>query len=256
MVPILSACLPMSRCGDEIDVALRCIQNADLEVSVFLIDNVPDEMTAERLKWAFPGVVVVSGKKNTGLARAHNAVLKELQSKYHLIMDPGISFNPSLLRRMVSYMEAHPNIAVLTPRFFSEEGKELFFPRKHLSVRYLAGSALSCFGGFLLRWQQEYTLADQDVEMPTPVESSPACCMMIRTDVFRKLDGFDTRFIPTQEDADLCRSILDRHLGSIVYHPDMHVTFRRTEDTNLLFASRTHHFRTVMRYFIKWGITW
>ena len=46
MAPILSACLVMNRCGDEIDVALRCIQNADLEVSVFLSDSSPEELTA------------------------------------------------------------------------------------------------------------------------------------------------------------------------------------------------------------------
>ena len=34
----------MNRCGDEIDVALRCIQKADLEVSVFLCDNSPEEL--------------------------------------------------------------------------------------------------------------------------------------------------------------------------------------------------------------------
>ena len=49
MAPILSACLVMDRCGSEIDVALRCIQNADLEVSVFLCDNSPDELTVTGL---------------------------------------------------------------------------------------------------------------------------------------------------------------------------------------------------------------
>ena len=73
MAPILSACLVMYRCGDEIDVALRCIQNADLEVSVFLSDNSPDELTADRLKWAFPGIVVLPQEKNIGPTRAYNA---------------------------------------------------------------------------------------------------------------------------------------------------------------------------------------
>ena len=42
MVPVLSACLVIFHCGDEVDLALRCIQNADLEVSVFLSDNSPE----------------------------------------------------------------------------------------------------------------------------------------------------------------------------------------------------------------------
>ena len=256
MAPVLSACLVMNRCGDEIDVALRCIQNADLEVSVFLSDNSPEELTAERLKWAFPGVVILPQEKNSGLSRAYNAVLPELHSKYHLMMDPGISFHPSLLRRMVSYMEMHPNIAILSPRFFSEEGEEIHFPRRQLSVRHLLGSALSGFGGLFLHWQRDYTLENHDVEMPVPVDTAPVSFMLIRTEIFRSLDGFDTHFSRTQEDADLCRRILDRRLGSVVYHPDMHVIRRQTEDPGLLFSNHTHRLRTVLRYFMKWGITW
>ena len=256
MAPILSACLVMYRCGDEIDVALRCIQNADLEVSVFLCDNSPDELTAERVKWAFPGVVVLPQEKNPGLSRAHNAVLPQLQSKYHLLMDPLVSFHPALLRRMVTYMEAHPNIAVLSPRFFSEDGEELFFPRKQLSVRSMLGTMMSGLGGFSLRWQQEYTLADHEVEMPTPVDTAPVTFMLIRTEVFRRLNGFDPHFVRTQEDADLCRRILENRLGSVVYHPDMEVRCQNREDSGLLFSNRAHRFSTVVRYFAKWGITW
>ena len=256
MAPILSACLVMYRCGDEVDITLRCIQNADLEVSVFLSDNSPEELTAERVKWAFPGVVLIPHEKNIGLTLAHNAVLPELHSKYHLLVDPGVTFDPALLRRMVSYMEAHPNIAVLSPRFFSEEGDELFFPRKQLCLHYLLGSCLSGLGGFFLRWQQEYTFADQNVEMPTPVDSAPVSFMLIRTDIFRQLDGFDPHYLRTQEDADLCRRILEQRLGSVVYHPDLQVMVRRKADSGLFFPERTHRFKTVVRYFMKWGITW
>ncbi len=256
MAPILSACLVLNRCGDEIDVALRCIQNADLEVSVVLSDNSPEELTAERLKWTFPGLVVHSNEKNIGITAAQNAALPYLQSKYHLIMDPQVSFIPSLLRRMVYYMEAHPNIAVLSPRFFGEEGEEIFFPRKQLSVRHVLGNLLAGLGGFFRRWQREYTFADQNVEMAVPVESAPIQFLLVRTDVFRTLNGFDPRFSRTQEDADLCRRILEKRLGSIVYQPEMQVTYRRIIDNSILFPNRTHHLSSVLLYFMKWGITW
>ena len=50
MPAILSACLVLYHSGDEAFQALQCIQNADLEVAVYLSDNSPEEMTAERLK--------------------------------------------------------------------------------------------------------------------------------------------------------------------------------------------------------------
>ena len=256
MAPILSACLIICHCGDEIDLALRCIQNADLEVSVFLSDNSPEEMTAERLKWSFPGLVVLPQEKNVGLSRAHNAVIPRLQSKYHLIMDPGISFHPSLLRSMVTYMEAHPNIAVLSPRFFSESGEEIYLPRRQLTLRHLIGNTLAGFGGIFRSWQREYTFEDRNIDMPVPVESAPVECMFIRTEVFRSVNGFDDAFARTQEDEDLCRSILDRRLGSVVFHPDMQVILRVSKKDALFLTGRRHRMRTVLRYFAKWGITW
>ena len=256
MAPVLSACLVINHCGDEVDLALRCIQNADLEVSVFLSDISPEELTAERLKWSFPGVVVLPQEKNTSLTRAYNAVLMQLQSRYHLMMDPGVSFNPSLLRQMVSYMDAHPNIAILSPRFLSEEGEELFLPRRQISVRYMLGTVFSGFGGIFRKWYREYTFADNNVEMPVPVGSAPVTFMMIRADIFKGLNGFDTRYSRTQEDADMCRRILDARLGSVVYHPGMQVVCRSGAEKAALSPGWTHRPGTVLRYFMKWGITW
>ena len=256
MAPVLSACLVICRCGDEVDHTLRCIQNADLEVSVFLSDNSPEEMTAERLKWSFPGLVVLPQEKNVGLSRAHNAVLPHLQSRYHLLLDPDVSFHPGLLRQMVMYMDTHPNIAILSPRFFTEEGEELFFPRRQLSVRSVLGTMLYGFGGVFRKWYQAYTFADNNVEMPVPVDSAPASFLLIRTDIFRGLGGFDARYYRTQADADLCRRILDARLGSIVLHPDLQVICRGDTLKAALSPSRIRRAGTVLRYFVKWGITW
>ena len=134
MPAMLSACIVLYRCGDEVLHALHCIQNADLEVAVYLVDNSPEEITAERLKWTFPGVTVLPQKKNVGFGRANNAVLPYLQSKYHLMLNPDVSFDPSLLKKMITYMEAHPNIAILTPRVLNEDGSEQFLPKKRISV--------------------------------------------------------------------------------------------------------------------------
>ena len=54
MAALLSACIVLYHCGDELTHALRCVQNADLEVDMFLSDNTPDDMTAERCSGCSP----------------------------------------------------------------------------------------------------------------------------------------------------------------------------------------------------------
>ena len=225
MASVLSACIVLYHCGDELTHALRCIQNADLEVDVFLADNTPDDLTAEKMQWLFPGIRVLPQSGNIGFGRANNAVIPYLKSKYHLIMNPDVTFDPALLGQMVRYMEEHPNIAVLTPRVMNEDGTEQFLPKKRISVHYLLGGLLENFGGIFRRWRSEFTLADTDVKGPV-------------------------------EDSDLSRRILEENLGSIVYHPAMQVTHQWARENTRTMKGRMRQIRSVFKYFLKWGVTW
>ena len=134
MPSALSACVVLYHCGEEVFDALACLEKSNVEVSVFLCDNSPEERTAEELQWKFPGVVVLPQQGNIGFGRANNAALPFLKSKYHLIMNPDVTFDPLLLSRMIAYMDAHPNIAILTPRVLNEDGTEQFLPKKRAGI--------------------------------------------------------------------------------------------------------------------------
>ena len=256
MASILSACLVLYHCGDELTHALRCIQDADLNVDVYLADNTPEDMTAEKVQWLFPGVTILPQKGNIGFGRANNAVLPYLQSKYHLIMNPDVTFEPSLLSRMVQYLEAHPKIAILTPRAMNEDGTEQYLPTKRLTVHYLLSGLLEKYGGIFRRWRDEFTMADMDIFYPVPVEFATGCFLLIRTEIFKKLNGFDPRFFLYQEDSDLSRRVLEENLGSIVYHPDMRITHQWARENTRTFKGRMSQVRSVWKYFWKWGVTW
>ena len=251
----LSACIVLYHCDDEVNDALRCLENSNVEVAVYLCDNSPELMTAENLQWAFPGVTVLPQKGNVGFGRANNAVLPLLQSKYHLIMNADVTFDPSLLSRMVGYMEAHPGIAVLTPRVMNEDGTEQYLPKKRISVHYLLGGLLENLGGVFRRWRDDFTMADMDIKGPLPVEFATGCFLLIRTEIFLRLKGFDPRFFLYQEDSDLSRRILEENLGSIVYHPDMQITHQWARENTRTFKGRMRQIRSVIKYFLKWGVT-
>ena len=95
-----------------------------------------------------------------------------------------------------------------------------------------------------------------EVNHPIPVEFATGCFLFIRTDVFLHLNGFDPRFFLYQEDSDLSRRILEEKLGSIVYHPEMKVTHRWARENTRTFKGRMRQIRSVIKYFLKWGVTW
>jgi len=256
MPAALSACLVLYHCGEELDRALRCLQEADIEVAVYLSDNSPEEPAAERMQWAYPGITVLPQKGNVGFGRANNAVLPYLQSRYHLMMNPDVTFEPGLLRRMVTYMDDHPNIAILTPKVLNTDGSEQYLPKKRIAVHYLLGGLLEGLGGPFRRWRREFTLADTEVRMPVPVAFATGCFLLIRTEIFKELGGFDPRFFLYQEDSDLSRRVIEENKGSIVYHPDMTVTHAWARENTRTFRGRARQIRSAIKYFAKWGITW
>ena len=111
-------------------------------------------------------------------------------------------------------------------------------------------------GGIFRRWRNEFTLADTEVWHPIPVEFATGCFLLIRTDIFKHLNGFDPRFFLYQEDSDLSRRVLEENLGSIVYHPDMRITHQWARENTRTFKGRMRQIRSVWKYFWKWGVTW
>lgn len=252
----VSACIVLYHCGEELDQALLSLQQADTEVQVFLCDNSPEDATADRIQWAFPGVTILPQQGNVGFGRANNAVLPYLTSQYHLLMNPDITFEPTLLSRMTAYMDAHPQIAVLTPRVLNPDGSEQFLPKKQISVHALLGGLLEPLGNPFRRWREDFTMANLDIRQPIPVDFATGCFLLIRTSLFRQLGGFDSRFFLYQEDSDLSRRVLEQKLGSIVYHPDMVVTHKWSRENTRTLRGRLRHIRSTVKYFSKWGITW
>ena len=246
----ISACMVLYHSGDQAVQAIRCLQESDVEVVTYVVDNSPREDTAKRLLWMCPGIEYIPMERNVGFGRANNQVLRRLDSDYHLLLNPDVTFPPDLLRRMVTYMEQNPGAAILTPRVFNPDGTEQFLPKKQPTVRYLLSGLLNRIGlGRGLR--AEYTMAYASPTVPVSVQFATGCFLLIRTAVFKRLNGFDERFFLYQEDSDLSRRAMQE--GEIIYHPEMVVTHAWARENTRSLKGIAHQIRSVFRFFGKWG---
>ena len=124
----ISACMVLYHAGDEALRAVECLEKSDVKVDVYLVDNSPECDTATRIQWKYPGVKVLRQDKNLGFGRGNNVVLPLLESEYHLLINPDVTFDETLLSRMIAYMDERKNVAILTPRVFGMDGNEQFLP--------------------------------------------------------------------------------------------------------------------------------
>ena len=138
--PTLSACIVLYKSGPVAVQAVRCFQESDVPLELFLVDNSPEEDIKHRLRWQCPPMHYISSPTNIGYGPANNLVLSQLRSTYHVICNPDVTFKSDLLGKMVRYMEMNPDCVILSPRMLNKDGTEQFLPRRAPTVRYLLGA--------------------------------------------------------------------------------------------------------------------
>lgn len=212
--------------------------------------RVHDELQA--LESCYEDVECIASVMNAGFGAGHNQVLGLLNSRYHAIVNPDITIDEDVFSPMMEYLDEHSDVMMLTPRLIGTDGELLHVYRRDPTV-------LDCFVRRFVPWGFKkrgyyHTMQDQDYSKVFDLEFAQGSFMLIRTELFKKLKGFDERYFMYMEDADLCRRV--REHGRIQYFPYVKVTHKwaRGSKKNLrLFAV---HVGSMFSYFMKWGWKW
>ena len=123
--------------------------SAGLRVDVHLVENGSGDGTLEFVREHFAGVRLVDARGNLGFIRGNNLVLDELlreqtAGRYLLLLNPDTVVQGDTFRRMVDFMDAHPEAGAATCRVDLESGEldwacHRGFPTPWAALTYMCG---------------------------------------------------------------------------------------------------------------------
>ena len=99
---------------------------------------------------------------------------------------------------------------------------------------------------------EHYTMQDEDLTIPRPIEFCTGSFAAIRTDVFKTIGGFDPEYFMYVEDADLTQRALRR--GLVYLLPQFTATHAWHRDPMRDAGKFKMQLKSMGRYFKKWGI--
>jgi hypothetical protein len=99
--------------------------------------------------------------------------------------------------------------------------------------------------------QAYHTMQDMDYDKPFAVPFAQGSFLLIRTELFRELGGFDERFFLYMEDADLCKRVSER--AALLYCPDAEVIHKWERGSHKNPRLFLLHVKSMAAYFHKWG---
>ena len=94
-------------------------------------------------------------------------------------------------------------------------------------------------------------MQDMDYKKTFPVPFAQGSFLVIRTELFRQLGGFDERYFLYMEDADLCRRV--NEVSELRYCPKAEVIHKWGKGSHKNFKLFCIHVKSMIAYFGKWG---
>ncbi len=165
---------------------------------VLVLDNASDDGSVDDLP-AMPGLEVIRSPENLGFGRGVNHLLDRVDSEFLLILNPDCLLVADGLAALVSDLDDHPDTALVSGRIFDMTGNE-----QRGSRRQLPGPKRVLNEVFRFRFGAGVDLTHLPASSDAAsVEAVSGACMLIRTDVFKSLGGFDVGFPMHFEDLDL-----------------------------------------------------
>jgi GT2 family glycosyltransferase len=227
-----------------------CRNRFDLRVT--LIDNSPNNDLASIARQF--GAIYINLPDNPGFGKAHNLAIQHTlasTAKYHLILNPDVTFSSEVIPELVAYMDEHPDVGMIMPDIRYPDGqrqhlcKLLPSPVDLLMRRFLP--RLYDRSGLLARYEMHHTGYDKIMEVP----ALSGCFMLVRTLTLRKVGGFDERFFMYLEDVDLSRRI--GAVAKAIFFPHVSITHEYIKGSYKTRKLLIYHIKSAINYFNKWG---
>lgn len=181
--------------------ALRRCHEARL-LDAVIVDNNSSDATREIVerdgKWAH---ALFTGHNN-GFGRGCNIGSAHAASPFTIFVNPDAVVEPEAIRAMLLFMEQNPKVGIVGPAIVEGTGEgvgELQMTGERPTPMRMLQTVLP-----LLRLRRSLRPIEPG---STPFRTGWVCgaVLMIRTELLRRLQGFDPRFFLYWEEMDLCR---------------------------------------------------
>ena len=194
---------------------------------------------------------------NRGYGAGHNLAMAEVESQFHLILNPDVELARDSLKLALGTLRNQHDIGLLAPQGFTPSGEPEFLAKAYPSVWVLGLRALAPHwfkirsGGALAR----YEMRDMPNETTLrPITLASGCCMWVRRSVFDGVGGFDESYFLYFEDHDLSLKLASQ--GTVMEHQDIRIVHHGGGASRKGFQHIRWFVGAGARFFNRWGWRW
>lgn len=254
----LSVCFVAYNNYKDIEKAIKTMEDhtsLKLNKKIYIVDNgvqVSKQSEIDKFKCFienYEDIDYIDLGENQGFGKANNSVLKIIKSEYHAIVNPDIIFCEDSFSKIVKWMDQNPDIGMVIPQLLSEDGKLQNVYRRELTAFDMFNRMI--LKELFIKRGRKHTMNDMDYSKPFQVPFGQGSFLVIRSQLFKDLKGFDDRYFMYCEDADLCKRV--NEVSKLMYYPGTKVIHKWEKGSHKNKKLLIYHIKSMIFYFNKWG---
>tara|TARA_B110000211_G_C14074247_1_gene551303 strand:+ start:1273 stop:2202 length:930 start_codon:yes stop_codon:yes gene_type:complete len=215
LITIIIVCY---NCGEDIIDVMKDIQKSNYNLSdlqIIIVDNNSQDASLS-LFGNFNEVEfsVIKSKENIGFGRGCNLALPMIKGNKTLFLNPDVKLSSDSLKNLFDFSNLYPSSKVWGGQTINLQG-ENDGQNAWREPSLIGVLSWAFFGDIFLK---KLSLRIPDAYTSTEIQKSPyvdsisGCFLLMDTELFKQLEGFDERFFMYSEEVDLCRRA--RSLGA------------------------------------------
>lgn len=172
---------------------------------VVVADNASTDGSVQVVRELFPDVEILVFERNLGFTGGYNEAFRLLEQshpemEYFLLINSDIEVGQGWLEPLVEWMDTHPECGACAPKLHSYQQRDMF------EYAGAAGGFIDKYGYPFCRGRVLKTLERDMGQYDSPAEVfwATGACLMVRSELWKRLGGLDSRFFAHMEEIDLC----------------------------------------------------
>ncbi len=168
--------------------------------TVYVADNASTDDSVAFLKQQFPSVKILINSHNDGFAGGYNWALQFISEDITVLLNSDVEVDQNWLEPAVKLFEDNENLAAVQPKIIDYNNKSRF------EYAGACGGWIDKYGYPFSKGRifDELEMDHGQYDQSEPIFWASGAAMFVRTEVFKKCNGFDYFFFAHQEEIDLC----------------------------------------------------
>ena len=225
-------------CADEIQESILSLREKTVSCSyeIIIVDNDSPQGLGSLAN--DPELHLIMSSKNGGFGAGCNIGAAAASGKFLLFLNPDTRLLNDVPGELTRFFEGHPQAGIVGSLVEDSKGTVLFDGGRSLPSllnEFLQHSTL-CFRFPRGRWTSGPYISEWDHLSTREVGSVIGACMMIKSENFRAIGGFDEAFFLYCEEVDLCYRVHKSGLG-IWYVHTARILHKERQSTLQLYGS-------------------